>query len=127
MYDIEILCDLLDKIQDSINKIQERIQAINAVSDLTDSPAGVEKLDLLCMPLIVIGELVKRIDKITNQSLLKKYPEIPWREIKGMRNIVVHDYFNIDAEEILNTCKEEIPTLAVTIEEMISDLKNNQS
>ncbi len=44
-----------------------------------------------------------------------------------MRNIVVHDYFNIDAEEILNTCKEEIPTLAVTIEEMISDLKNNQS
>lgn len=127
MYDIEILCDLLSKIQDSINKIQKRIQSIDAVSDLTDSPAGVEKLDLLCMPLIVIGELVKKIDKITDQSLLKNYPEVPWGEIKGMRNIVVHDYFNIDAEEILNTCREDIPALAVTIEEMISDQKNIES
>lgn len=54
------------------------------------------------MPLIVIGELVKKIDKITDQSLLKKYPDILWGEIKGMRNIVVRDYFNIDAEEIFN-------------------------
>jgi uncharacterized protein with HEPN domain len=75
------------------------------------------------MPLIVIGELVKKIDKITDQSFLKNYPVIPWGEIKGMRNIVVHDYFNIDAEEILNTCKEDIPKLAEVIELIISDFK----
>jgi uncharacterized protein with HEPN domain len=89
---------------------------------LTDSTKGVEKLDLLCMPLIVIGELVKKIEKVTDQSLLKNYPTIPWAEIKGMRNIVVHDYFNIDAEEIFNTCKEDIPRLSKTVDIMISDL-----
>ncbi len=78
------------------------------------------------MPLIVIGELVKKIDKITDQSLLKNYPVIPWKEIKGMRNIVVHDYFNIDTEEIFNTCKEDIPKLAEIIDLIISDLKSNQ-
>lgn len=127
MYDREILADLFNKIQDCLNKIQLRIQSIDAASDLTDSPEGIERLDLLCMPLIVIGELVKKIDKITDQSLLKRYPAIPWGEIKGMRNIVVHDYFNIDAEEIFNTCKQDIPRLAETINRIISDFKADQN
>ncbi len=127
MYDLEILSDLLNKTQDCLNKIQLRVQPIDAASDLTDSPKGIEQLDLLCMPLIVIGELVKKIDKITDQSLLKNYPGIPWGEIKGMRNIVVHDYFNIDAEEIFNTCKEDIPKLVEIIDLIISDLKTDQN
>lgn len=125
MYDSEVLADLLHKVQDSLNKIKVRIQSVKTASDLTNSPEGVERLDLLCMPLIVIGELVKKIDKTTDQSLLKSYPDIPWGEIKGMRNIVVHDYFNIDAVEIFNTCKEDIPKLAETIDQMISDVKAN--
>ena len=127
MYDKDILSDLLNKIQDCLNKIQTRAQSVRVASDLTDSPEGIERLDLLCMPLIVIGELVKKIDKMTDQSLLINYPGIPWVEIKGMRNIVVHDYFNIDAEEIFNTCKEDIPKLAVTIDIIISDLKKDQN
>lgn len=123
MYDLEIVIDLLHKLQEALNKIQVRMQSVKSVSDLTDSAKGVEKLDLLCMPLIVIGELVKKIDKLTDQSLLKNYPAIPWAEIKGMRNIVVHDYFNIDAEEIFNTCKEDIPRLSKTVGIMISDLE----
>ena len=122
MYDLEIVIDLLQKLQEALNKIQVRMQSVKSVSDLTDSAKGVEKLDLLCMPLIVIGELVKKIEKVTDQSLLKNYPTIPWAEIKGMRNIVVHDYFNIDAEEIFNTCKEDIPRLSKTVDIMISDL-----
>jgi hypothetical protein len=54
------------------------VQSISVVSDLTDSPEGIERLDLLCMPLIVIGELEKKIDKITDQSLLKNYAIIPF-------------------------------------------------
>jgi uncharacterized protein with HEPN domain len=125
MYDNEILADLLDKIQVCLNKIQTRAESINAASDLTNSQEGIERLDLLCMPLIMIGELVKKIDKITDQSILKNYPSIPWGEIKGMRNIVVHDYFNIDAEEIFNTCKAGIPELAEAIGIIISDLKKD--
>ncbi len=40
-----------------------------------------------------------------------------------MRNIVAHDYFNIDAEEIFNTCKEDIPKLAETVDIIISSLE----
>jgi hypothetical protein len=63
MYDSEILADLLKKIQNCLNRIKVRAQSTSVVSDLTDSPEGIERLDLLRMPLIVIGELVKKIDK----------------------------------------------------------------
>ncbi|MBC8442501.1 MAG: hypothetical protein H8D87_22795 [Deltaproteobacteria bacterium] len=53
MYDKDILSDLLNKIQDCLNKIQTRAQFVKVASDLTDSPKGIERLDLLCMPLIV--------------------------------------------------------------------------
>lgn len=126
MYDYEILTDLLNKMQDCLKKIQMRFKSVNTVFDLTDSSSkGMERLDLLCMPLIVIGELVKKIDKITDQSFLKNYSGIPWGEIKGMRNIVAHNYFNIDAEEIFNTCKEDIPKLAEMIDIIISDLESS--
>lgn len=60
MYDKEILADLLNNLQNCLNKIQTRSQSITVASDLTNSPEGIERLDLLCMPLIVIGELVKK-------------------------------------------------------------------
>ncbi len=126
MYDHEILYDLLYKMKDCINKIQTRFEPVKTVSDLTDSIEGTERLDLLCMPLIVIGEIVKKIDKASDNSFLKKYPAIPWGEIKGLRNIVAHDYFNIDAEEIFNTCKDDIPELEKTINLILSDIEMDQ-
>ncbi|MCP3874702.1 MAG: hypothetical protein GY699_16310 [Desulfobacteraceae bacterium] len=63
MYDHEILTDLLNKLQDCLNKIQLRFKSVNTVSDLTNNPTGTERLDLLCMPLIVIGEMVKKLTK----------------------------------------------------------------
>jgi len=125
MYDKEIVCDLLKKIREATEKISSRFAFVNSISDLTDSSAGSEKLDLLCMPLIVIGEMVKKIDKITDNSLLAQYPDIPWKEIKGMRDIVAHDYFNLNAEEIFNTCQDDIPKFAKTIELIISDTQQN--
>ena len=75
------------------------------------------------MLLIAIGESLKNIDKITNQTLLKQYPEIDWKGAKGMRDIISHHYFDIDAEEIFFVCKKHIPSLSKTIAKMISDLK----
>jgi uncharacterized protein with HEPN domain len=82
MYDEEIVLDLLGKMAELTERIRARFKEVVSVSELTDSSAGVEKLDLLLMPLIVIGELVTKIDHITKQALFEKYPQIPWREIK---------------------------------------------
>ena len=81
-----------------------------------------EKLDSICMQLIAIGESLKNIDKITNKKLLEKYPQIDWKGAKGMRDIISHHYFDIDANDIYFVCDEKLEELLETIILMKSDL-----
>ena len=57
------------------------------------------------------------------KELLVKYPEIPWRNVMGIRDIIVHHYFDVDADEIFRICKEDIPQLYKVIIKIINDLK----
>jgi uncharacterized protein with HEPN domain len=123
MYDKELVCDILYQILAATQKVIQRFEQIKTVSDFTDSPAGIEKLDSICMLLIAIGESLKNIDKITKKSLLKQYPEIDWKGAKGLRDIISHHYFDVDAEEIFYVCEKHIPPLSITIEKMISHLE----
>jgi hypothetical protein len=68
----------------------------------------------------------KRIDKIAGQDLFAQFPEIDWSGIKGIRNILAHDYFNIDAEEIYKICSSDLPILKRSLENIrrqISDFR----
>jgi uncharacterized protein with HEPN domain len=75
------------------------------------------------MMLIVIGESLKNLDKITDQNFLSLYSDIDWVKAKGMRDIITHHYADINAETIFFTCKRKIPELFDTIQKMIKDLK----
>ena len=123
MYDKDLVCDILYQILEATKKVSQRFEKIKKVSDFTDSPEGMEKLDSICMLLIAIGESLKNIDKITRKSLLKQYPEIDWKGAKGLRDIISHHYFDVDAEEIFWVCEKHIPPLSITIEKMIYNLK----
>jgi len=60
------------------------------------------------MQLINIGEALKQVDKITDKSLLKRYPEVEWKKVMGMRDVITHHYFDIDAETVFTVCDEHI-------------------
>ena len=122
MYDKELVFDILKQTLEATEKITRRFEKINNVADFTNSEFGMERLDSICMLLIAIGESLKNIDKITKGTLLLDYPEIDWRGAKGLRDIIAHQYFNVDAEEIFWVCEKHIPPLSETIEKMISNL-----
>ncbi|KAA3597111.1 MAG: DUF86 domain-containing protein [Calditrichaeota bacterium] len=123
MYDKELVTDILKQILDATQKVIFRFKPIKTFKDFTNSPEGMEKLDSICMQLIAIGESLKNIDKITNKNLLIEYPEVDWKGAKGLRDIITHHYFDIDAEEIFWVCEKHIPLLAETIKKIIGDLK----
>ena len=70
------------------------------------------------MRLQVVGELLKKINKI-DKSLLENYPEIEWDKIMRLRDIVSHHYEKVDHEIIFDICKTHIPRLKSTIYEII--------
>ena len=73
---------LLDHIEGSTLLILERTNCITSSNDFINTPAGMEKLDAVCMQLIAIGEAVGKLDKITGGDLLTLEPGIPWASIK---------------------------------------------
>jgi uncharacterized protein with HEPN domain len=123
MYDKELVLEVLMQIRTASQTILGRFKSIKTVSDFTDSPAGREKLDSICMLLIAIGESLKKLDKITDTSLLPKYTQIDWKKAKGLRDIISHQYFDVNAEAIFDICQTKIEILSDTINKIVEDLK----
>lgn len=86
--------------------------------DFLQSDTGMILLDSICMKLVAVGESIKNLDKITDKRLLPTYQHINWKDVMGMRDIIVHHYFDIDADEIFKTLKEDIPQLLVALHEL---------
>lgn len=124
MYDKELAIEILHQIEIATQKVIQRFQVINNPNDFADTAVGMEKMDAICMMLIVIGESLKNLDKISGQKLLKQYPNVDWKKAKGMRDIITHHYSEIDAETVFFTCKRKIPDLLETIQKILEDLKS---
>jgi len=87
------------------------------------SVLGLDMLDSICMMLIAVGENFKSIDKQTDGKLLEQYSEVNWKGVKGVRDVISHQYFNIDAEEIYYICSHDLENLRTTVDSMINDLE----
>ena len=122
MHDISLVKEILNQIELSLLKILTRFESIKAPNDFLVSPLGNEKLDSICMQLIVIGESLKNVDKITNFELLKKYPQIEWSKVKGLRDIISHHYFDINHEAIFDICDDKIHPLLDAIQKILAEL-----
>lgn len=105
----------LDKLLLAINRLQERTTSIHSVDDFLKTPSGMEKLDAACMVLIAIGETVKNLDKLTENKLLPLYPSIPWKNVMGIRDIMAHHYFEVDADVVFEIVNEELEPLKKAI------------
>jgi uncharacterized protein with HEPN domain len=123
MYDIELVREILRQILGAAQTITKRFVPITSYEDFVISEAGLEKLDAICMQLIAIGESVKHLDKVTEGTLLPRYPQIEWKRVMGMRDVLSHHYFDLDAEVVYSVCANHIEVLTQTIQVMLADLE----
>jgi uncharacterized protein with HEPN domain len=116
MYDKSLVEDITEDILIAVNKIISRSKDIKSVDDFLENETSLILLDSICMQLIAIGQGIKDIDKVTNKELLKNYPQIPWRNIAGIRDILSHNYFNLNAETVFGILGENLEELKATLE-----------
>jgi uncharacterized protein with HEPN domain len=104
---------LLQDILDAIEVIQKYLPAKR---DLFDFNPPVQSHILRYIQ--IIGEVVQRL----SQPLKSRNPQIPWKQIAGMRNAIVHAYFQIDWNEVYNTATKDVPALKSQIEIILASL-----
>ena len=124
MHKTEYVLAALSKIKQTVERVISNSEQITSYKYYYMSPAGMERLESTCMLLIAIGESIKGIDKITGKELLPQYPEVDWKGAMGIRDIIAHHYFELDAEVVFDVVKNEFPQLHTTILRMIADVES---
>lgn len=110
----------IDKVIDDLVSWNEKV---SSVEDYYSTQTGMQLLAANCTLITAIGEGVNRVNRILPDFLSDNFPDIPWRAIVGMRNHIAHGYFELDADLVFETIKEEIPDLKEAIVKSIRLLK----
>ncbi len=103
MSDMVSANEILHRIADTLDEIVEWTSDLNSEDEFTSSSQGVILLNAVC------------------GQLLSKYHEVSWREVMGLRDIIAHHYFDVDAGEIFTVVKHDLPSLSEVIRKMIAD------
>ena len=122
MHNEELLYYSLKRIASTIERIIDKSKNIDDEQYYVLSPIGMERLESTCMLLLAIGESIKGIDKMTQKRLFPNYPEVDWKGVMGIRDIIAHHYFDIDESIVFDVVKNKLPGMLETINKMIEDI-----
>jgi uncharacterized protein with HEPN domain len=122
MHDRTMLLELFLEIEEAIRRIERRFSGINSPHDFIRDDDGLDRLDAIAMMLVAIGENTQKLDKIVSQEIFDQHPSVDWLGIKGLRNILAHNYFCIDAQEIYQICSNEIVLLKQAMQIIRNDV-----
>ena len=106
----------LRHILDAIARIEEYIQGISEEEFFQKYLIQ----DGVIRQLEIIGEATKQISHKTRNE----HDQIPWRDVAGMRDKLIHDYFGVDVEQVWLTAKSDIPSLQTEIEIVLKLLES---
>ncbi len=103
----------LEDIRESCAKIERYTHGLSFESFRADE----KTVDAVLRNLTVIGEAVKHLP----DDLRNRYPEVEWRKIAGLRDIVVHEYFGIDEDILWDIIQNKIPELLGSVERIFEN------
>ena len=114
--------DIRDYLSDILDAVTEIKEITKDSENFNSFVQNKEKTYSAIYLLAKIGEAVKKIP----DTIKSNYSQIPWRDISGMRDILLHEYFRVDLEKIWETIKKDLDPLKKATEEILKDAEGRK-
>jgi uncharacterized protein with HEPN domain len=106
---------LLTPLREALERVARKAEPLLADRSLLDQEEGQDRLDVICMQFLAAGEALKRLEKLEPGLMVSRFPDIDWKGAMGFRDVIAHQYFDLDAEQVLLICQEALPGLVSAI------------
>jgi len=106
---------LITPLREALERIERKAEPLLADPSLLDQEEGQDRLDVICMQFLAAGEALKRLEKLEPGLLASRFPDIDWKGAMGFRDVIAHQYFDLDAEQVLLICEDALPGLLSAI------------
>jgi len=120
---------LLTPLREALERITRKAGPLLADPSLLDHEDGQDRLDVICMQFLAAGEALKRLEKLEPGRLATSFPDIDWKGAMGFRDVIAHQYFDLDAEQVLLICSQALPNMlqaVIALEERARSARQDQ-
>jgi uncharacterized protein with HEPN domain len=111
-----------ERLQDYLEHIAEAIERatgyLQPLQDLEALQKNQQIQDAVVRNIEIIGEAVNKIYNLAPE-FVNRHPELPWARMRGMRNVVIHEYFFVDLKIVWTTVKDDLPRLKQQIDGLL--------
>lgn len=123
------MCSAKDRIKtylkvsiEEINLIEKMSAGIKSPQDFGQSITGMTVVRACGMSIQYVTENFIKIRNKVTADFFSSYKQVPWKAVFGMRNVIAHEYTDIDDEAVFNTIHNDMPVLKETAEKILADL-----
>jgi uncharacterized protein with HEPN domain len=111
-----------------IFRMGDILRAIEKIEQYTSRMTLIKfkKNDLIIDAVIRNFEILGEASKSIPLSVQRSYPQIPWKEMKGMRDILIHQYFGVDTKILWHTLKKQLPSLKSQLKNLLQDFDKHR-
>lgn len=111
--------DYLRDILEAAEQAQQFVSGMNFAAFRADTKTQFAVI----RALEIIGEAARQIPG----TVQRRYPQVPWPDMLGMRNVLIHEYFGVDTLVLWRTVQEDIPALITEMREILDEMANQES